>query len=156
MGAVYRGEHVHMRKLVLLVKGVCGPRPRASRKLVARFEREAIAGAHVDHPNVASATDFGRMPDGAFFLVLEFVDGLTLRQRMKAGLIASLEGGADRRRQLRRGARRFGHAMDSVCAPRRQAAQRDAREQERAREAHRLRARQGADARPSVAPRPAR
>ncbi len=89
MGAVYRGEHVHMRKLVAVK--VLRPETEGFPELVARFEREAIAGAHVDHPNVASATDFGRMPDGAFFLVLEFVDGPTLRQRMKAGPISSFE-----------------------------------------------------------------
>src|SRR5205823_3275188 len=71
MGAVYRGEHIHMRKLVAVK--VLRPETEGFPELVARFEREAIAGAHVDHPNVASATDFGRMRDGAFFLVLEFV-----------------------------------------------------------------------------------
>jgi eukaryotic-like serine/threonine-protein kinase len=43
-----------------------------------RFEREAIAGAHIDHPNVGAATDFGCLPDGSHFLVLEYIDGFTL------------------------------------------------------------------------------
>ena len=38
------------------------------KELVARFEREAIAGAHVAHPNVAAATDFGQLDDGSYFL----------------------------------------------------------------------------------------
>jgi serine/threonine-protein kinase len=45
---------------------------------VARFEREAVAAGKIDHPNVAKATDFGRLPDGSFYLVLEYVDGRTL------------------------------------------------------------------------------
>ena len=92
MGAVYRGEHVHMRKRVAIK--LLRPEIERFPELVERFEREAVAGAHVDHRNVAAATDFdGRMPWTApFFLVLEFVDGETLRQRMKAGPIAPLEG----------------------------------------------------------------
>jgi eukaryotic-like serine/threonine-protein kinase len=81
MGAVYRGEHVHMRKQVAIK--ILRPETEGFPDLVARFEREAIAGAHVDHPNVAAATDFGRMPDGAYFLILEYVKGVTLRERMK-------------------------------------------------------------------------
>jgi hypothetical protein len=46
--------------------------PTTSPEVLARFEREAIAAA-IDHPNVARATDFGRLPDGAFFLVLPWL-----------------------------------------------------------------------------------
>ncbi len=56
-------------------------------ELVARFEREAIAGAHVAHPNVAAATDFGQLEDGSYFLVLEYVAGKTLRQLIRQGPI---------------------------------------------------------------------
>jgi serine/threonine-protein kinase len=83
MGAVYRGEHVHMRKRVAIK--VLYPETQRFAELAARFEREAIAGAHIDHPNVVSATDFGRLPDGAYFLVLEYVRGATLHQLMKHG-----------------------------------------------------------------------
>ena len=47
---------------------------------MARFEREAIAAARITHPNVAAATDFGRLSDGACYLVLEYVQGKSLRQ----------------------------------------------------------------------------
>ena len=46
---------------------------------VARFEREAMAAANIEHPNVAAATDFGKAPDGSVFLVLEYVQGKSLR-----------------------------------------------------------------------------
>src|SRR5688500_9986868 len=57
MGAVYRGEHVHMRKRVALK--LLHPESEGLPELVARFERESIVGAHASHPNVAAATDFG-------------------------------------------------------------------------------------------------
>jgi serine/threonine-protein kinase len=78
MGAVYLAEHVHMRKQ-LAVK-VLHAEVGATPELVARFEREAIAAGHIAHSNVAAATDFGRLEDGSFFLVLEFVAGRSLRQ----------------------------------------------------------------------------
>lgn len=78
MGAVYRVEHVHMRKRYALK--VLLPDASASEEIRARFEREALAAAHIDHPNVAAATDFGRTERGDFFLVLEYVEGRSLRE----------------------------------------------------------------------------
>src|SRR5678815_2147229 len=71
MGAVYRGEHVRMRKPVAIK--LLHPSVEAQPEIVARFEREAIAGANVSHPNVVAATDFGELPDGTYFLILDYV-----------------------------------------------------------------------------------
>src|SRR5688500_11027426 len=83
MGAVFTGAHVHMRKRVAIK--LLHPDTEGLPGLVARFEREAIVGAHVEHPNVASARDFGRLKDGSYYLILEFVRGLTLRQLLHKG-----------------------------------------------------------------------
>jgi tRNA A-37 threonylcarbamoyl transferase component Bud32 len=91
MGEVYLGEHVLMRKRVAVK--VLHPDMMMHDEIVARFEREAMAAAHIDHPNVAAATDFGRTPEGAFFLVLEYVEGRSLRE-MLAGLGALPAGRA--------------------------------------------------------------
>lgn len=91
MGAVYLATHTLMRKK-LAVK-VLHPEMTRKAEIVARFEREAMAAAHIDHPNVASATDFGKLEDGSFFLVLEFVEGLALRESLfdgKMGVARSL------------------------------------------------------------------
>jgi serine/threonine-protein kinase len=86
MGAVFRGEHLHMRKRVAIkilhaeTEGLAG--------LAAQFEREAIAGAHVSHPNVAIATDFGELDDGSYFLVLEYLRGVTLAEVLESGPMA--------------------------------------------------------------------
>ena len=76
MGAVYRAEHVHMKKAVAVK--VLHREMTLFPEVVARFEREAVVAARIAHPNVAAATDFGRLDDGAFYLVLEFVEGRSL------------------------------------------------------------------------------
>jgi serine/threonine-protein kinase len=83
MGAVYQAEHTHMRKR-LAVK-VLHPEMSRLPEVVARFEREAMAAAHIEHPNVAGATDFGKLDDGSFFLVLEYVEGKSLREAIAQG-----------------------------------------------------------------------
>ena len=83
MGAVYLAEHVLMRKR-LAVKVLHAEMTRLP-EMVARFEREAMAAAHIEHPNVAAATDFGKLDNGAFFLVLEYVEGLSLRDLIEKG-----------------------------------------------------------------------
>ena len=83
MSSVYRGEHIHMRKGVAIK--VLNPKAEKLPELVLRFQREAIAGAHVQHPNIAAATDFGQLEDGSYFLVLEYVPGVTLKNIIAKG-----------------------------------------------------------------------
>ncbi len=82
MGAVYRAEHVHMRKAVALK--VLHREMTAMPEVVARFEREAVAAARIEHPNVAGALDFGQLEDGAFYLVLEYIEGHSLSAALDA------------------------------------------------------------------------
>ena len=86
MGAVYLAEHRLMRKRVAVK--VLHPDVEGFPDLVARFEREAVAGAHVQHPNVATASDFGKFDAGSAFLVLEYIEGINLRELMDRGPVA--------------------------------------------------------------------
>src|SRR5512142_3551821 len=83
MGRVYLGEHVLMRKRVAFK--VLHKDLTQVPEVVARFEREAMAAANIEHPNVASATDFGKLPDGSVYLVLEYVQGKCLRYLIEEG-----------------------------------------------------------------------
>ena len=83
MGSVFVAEHVHMRKRVAVK--LLHPEMRNLPELVTRFERESVVGGHASHPNVVSASDFGRLDDGSYYLVLEYVDGITLYDLMKRG-----------------------------------------------------------------------
>jgi serine/threonine protein kinase/tetratricopeptide (TPR) repeat protein len=89
MGAVYRAEHVHMRKAVAVK--VLHKQMTAFPEVVARFEREAVAGGRIEHPHVVSASDFGQLEDGSFYLVLEFVEGQSLAKLVsKSGALGAL------------------------------------------------------------------
>jgi serine/threonine protein kinase len=83
MGAVYKVAHVHMRKAFALK--VLHHDMSSMPEIVARFEREAVAAGSIQHPNVVAATDFGRLDDGSFYLVLEYVAGSSLRDRIAEG-----------------------------------------------------------------------
>jgi serine/threonine protein kinase len=82
-GNVYAGEHLLMHKKVAVK--ILHRELSSMPEFTARFEREAMAVANIDHPNVAAATDFGKLPDGSMFLVLEFVQGRCLRDEIAAG-----------------------------------------------------------------------
>jgi len=83
MGSVYQVEHTHMRKRLALK--VLHREMTSQAEIVARFEREAMAAAHIEHPNVAGATDFGKLEDGSCYLVLEYVEGTSLRALIDLG-----------------------------------------------------------------------
>ncbi|MCM3869131.1 MAG: protein kinase [Pyrinomonadaceae bacterium] len=78
MGTVYRGTHVLMDKTVAVK--VLRSALAADEKIVARFSREARAASRISHPHALSVTDFGESEDGIVFLVMEYIDGKTLKE----------------------------------------------------------------------------
>src|SRR2546428_11643673 len=77
MGAVYRGKHVLMDKTVAIK--VLRPSLAVDDVVVARFSREAKAASRISHPHAVSVTDFGEAENGVVFLVMEYLDGRTLK-----------------------------------------------------------------------------
>jgi tRNA A-37 threonylcarbamoyl transferase component Bud32 len=82
MGAVYKARHKGLDRLVA-VKILPPESHQAS--FADRFTREARALARLNHPHIVSVHDFGQTSDGLFFFVMEYVEGVNLRQAMQAG-----------------------------------------------------------------------
>ena len=76
MGFVYAAKHLHLERRVALK--VVAPELARDPEFVERFKREARALAALSHPAIVAVHDFGFERDLPF-LVMEFVDGTTLR-----------------------------------------------------------------------------
>jgi len=86
MGAVYRARDVRLdRDVAIKVLADSLIKDEAS---LARFEREAVSIAKLSHPNILSIFEFGH-DAGTVFVVMELVDGVTLRARLEQGPIAA-------------------------------------------------------------------
>jgi serine/threonine-protein kinase len=64
---------------------VMHPEAESRPELTAHFEREAIAGRHIFHPNVVTVHESARLEDGSWFIVQDFVRGETLRDLINRG-----------------------------------------------------------------------
>lgn len=80
MGVVYKARQPKLNRLVALK--ILAPEKGAEPKFAERFQREAQALARLNHPNIVTVYDFGDA-DGMFFLLMEYVDGMTLRQWLR-------------------------------------------------------------------------
>jgi eukaryotic-like serine/threonine-protein kinase len=83
MGSVYRGEHVMLGKTVAVK--VINHHLVTSDEVVVRFQREARAVASLDHPNIVTVYDLGQLPDGTLYIAMEYIDGPTLKSRLRTG-----------------------------------------------------------------------
>src|SRR2546426_8342270 len=82
LSEVYRARDTSIRRLVAvkMLPGSLASEPG----WLGRFERESRAAGQLDHPNILSIHDVG-VHDGRPYLVSEWLEGETLRERLAAG-----------------------------------------------------------------------
>ncbi len=88
MGAVYEARQRELDRVVALK--ILPPGIGDDPAFAERFTREARALARLNHPGIVTIHDFGRA-DGLYFFLMEYVDGMNLRQLLQRGRVAPRE-----------------------------------------------------------------
>src|SRR6185436_2229791 len=78
MGTVYRARHLLIDRAVAVK--VLNQRLVEDEAARTRFQREAKAAGRLQHLNAVAVTDFGQSPEGYVYIVMELLEGRTLRE----------------------------------------------------------------------------
>src|SRR6185369_10982209 len=77
MGVVYKAQHKFL-KTTRAVKTIKPELIGNDTSFVKRFHQEAMAAAAIGHPNIISVLDYGLLEDKIPYIVMEFVEGVSL------------------------------------------------------------------------------
>ncbi len=81
MAVVFKARKKSLKKTVAVK--VLHPHLAADVRFVARFQQEAETAARIQHDNIVNVIDYGRAGD-AYYIVMEYYDGLTIEEILKA------------------------------------------------------------------------
>ena len=81
MGSVYEAVHSQYERRAAVK--VLHPRYARNRKLATRFLNEARAVNIVNHPTLVSIYEFGQLDDGTAYIIMEFIEGVTLHHALR-------------------------------------------------------------------------
>lgn len=81
-GAVYRAKHIQLNANVA-VKVMHGNSTTSDVTTIERFRREAFAAMQIRHPNAIAVMDFGVTSENLVYVVMEYLQGKTLREKLK-------------------------------------------------------------------------
>src|SRR4051812_45507031 len=81
MGAVYEAENLRIRRKVAIK--VLHAHVAEKQDTLKRFQREAQAAGRIGSQHIVEVLDLGELADGTRFMVMEFLEGLPLDQRIK-------------------------------------------------------------------------
>ena len=82
MGVVYKARQKSLNRLVAIK--ILAPEREHDARFAERFAREAELLAKLSHPHIVTIHDFGET-GGLYYLVMEFVDGVSLRDLLREG-----------------------------------------------------------------------
>lgn len=85
MGSVYKARQLSLNRLVAIK--VLKKEYAKEKDFILRFSREAEVLARLSHPNIVPIIDKGST-GGLFYFVMEFIDGETLRQKLRSGRLS--------------------------------------------------------------------
>lgn len=88
MGVVYKARQKSLNRLVALK--LLAPERVGDGDFAVRFEREAQALARLNHPHIVAVHDFGET-QGFYYLIMEFVNGVNLRQLIQTRQLSPKE-----------------------------------------------------------------
>lgn len=80
---VYAAEHLELGRRVAIK--LLNDKTSADAAMQARFRREAKLVSSIAHPNVVSVEDFGSLPDGTLYMVMELLHGCSLESFLESG-----------------------------------------------------------------------
>ena len=87
MGSVFLAQHLRLPGKQVAVK-VLRSNERLAPDIHARFRREADIASRLGHPNIVEVLDFDTLEDGSPFLVLEYLRGESLADRLSRGRLS--------------------------------------------------------------------